>query len=239
MTMMKYVAVSFSKAGRSKPNEDSTLIKELGDSGIVLAIADGMGGKPGGAVASKAAVDLISAFVDKDPDISVEKLFEEIKINLTQKSKESNELGEMATTLSMVMIKAKLAMVGHVGDCRIYHLRANGLVSRTKDQTEVQRLIDDGILSKQRAQNYHRKNILLSVLNAADDYTLQLNSFDLKSGDRLVLLTDGAHSLIHKSEIRDISIRVESVEGLLSEIKNTIESRKIRDDYSVVACEIY
>ncbi|MFL1523692.1 PP2C family protein-serine/threonine phosphatase [Pseudomonas sp. O230] len=235
---MKYEAVSFSKAGRSKPNEDSTLIKELGDSAIVLAVADGMGGKPGGAIASKTAVEVISSLVDKDFGISVESLFEEVKKNLALKGDEMKELREMATTLSLVFIKDKQAVVGHVGDCRIYHLRANGLVSRTKDQTEVQRLIDDGILSKQRAQNYHRKNILLSVMNAADDYTLQLDSFGLESGDRLVLLTDGAHSLIQKNEMRDISVNAKSMTNFISEIKNTIESRKIRDDYSVVACEV-
>lgn len=236
---MKYEAVSFSMPGRSKPNEDSTLIKGLADGSFVLGIADGMGGKPGGAIASKTTVDLISSFIESNPSASISTLFEEVKKGLIVKGSEIKDFEHMATTLSLVFVKDKRAQVGHVGDCRIYHLRSNGLISRTKDQTEVQRLIDDGILSKQRAQDYHRKNILLSVMNASDSYELQLNEFELEAGDRLLLLTDGAHSLIQKNEIRDLSVNNSSIEKFLLEMKKTIESRKIRDDYSAVACEIY
>src|SRR3546814_5436694 len=57
------------------------------------------------------------------------------------------------------------ARVGHVGDSRIYHLRGSGLVTRTKDQTEVQHLIDEGILTPERAKMYPRKNVLLSAIS--------------------------------------------------------------------------
>jgi hypothetical protein len=45
--------------------------------------------------------------------------------------------------------------------------------------------------------------------------------------------------LIQKNEIRDISVSSDSIEVFLSEIQKKIESRKIRDDYSAVACELY
>lgn len=236
---MKFKALSFSLAGRSKPNEDSTLIKALGDNAIVLGVADGMGGKPGGAIASKTALELISTLVGDESAVSIEKLFQEVRSALKVKSAETEDFQDMATTLSIVLVKDKLALVGHVGDCRVYHLRSSGLISRTKDQTEVQRLLDDGILSKQRAQEYRRKNILLSVMNAEDTYDLQTNEFEVEPGDRLLLLTDGAYSLIQKNEIRDISINSSTIEIFLSEIQKKIESGKIRDDYSVIACEIY
>ncbi|MFJ7109442.1 PP2C family protein-serine/threonine phosphatase [Pseudomonas sp. NPDC098740] len=233
---MKYSAVSFSTAGRSKPNEDSTLIKEIGVNSILLAVADGMGGKPGGAIASKTAVEAIATLFERNVATSIETAFEKVKTELINNS--INTYKDMATTLSMLLITQTHALVGHVGDCRIYHLRGNGIISRTKDQSEVQRLIDDGILSKQRAKNYHRKNILLSVMNASDKYDLQQNNFELERGDRLILMTDGAHSLIQKSEIRDLSVSNNSLPIFLSEIKSKIETRKIRDDYSVIACEI-
>lgn len=236
MTRMKYTSDSFSTAGRSKPNEDSTLIKELGSDAVLLAVADGMGGKPGGALASKTAVGVISHLFEKNIDASIESAFEEVKNAIASSSQ--GEYKDMATTLSLMLIRDNNASVGHVGDCRIYHLRGNGLVSRTKDQSEVQRLLDDGILNKKMAQNYHRKNILLSVMNAADQYELQLNTFEVERGDRVILLTDGAHSLIQKTEMRDLSLSNRSLTEFLHAIKARIETRKIRDDYSVVACEI-
>lgn len=235
---MSHKAISFSRAGRNKPNEDSILIKELGDSAILLGIADGMGGKPGGATASKTVIQTAAKVMEAAPSTSVEMLFDEAQKALLSISREYEELTDMATTLSLVLIKDNQAVIGHVGDCRIYHLRENGLISRTKDQTEVQRLIDDGILSKQRAKNYHRKNILLSVINASGAFDLQINKFEIAPGDRLILLTDGAYSLIQKSEIRDASVACNSLEEFLSEVQKKIESRPIRDDYSVVAFEV-
>lgn len=203
-----------------------------------MGIADGMGGKSGGEIASQAAIAAVSALLEKNPAASIPQLIAEAKQAVASKSLEFEEHADMATTLSLALIRNGQAEIGHVGDCRIYHLRGNGLVSRTKDQTEVQRLIDDGILSKQRARDYHRRNILLSVINATGAFELQENAFETEPGDRLILLTDGAYSLIRKDEIRDISLRSESLDELLAEMQRVIESGKVRDDYSAVACQV-
>ncbi len=116
------------------------------------------------------------------------------------------EYSEMGTTLTVAVIQGNKVTLGHVGDTRLYHLRNKGIIARTKDQTEVQKLLDDGILNKQRAKNYHRRNVLLSVLTPDRDYELQSTSFNLDTHDRLLLLTDGAYSLASKLELRDLSL---------------------------------
>ncbi|MCF6252940.1 MAG: hypothetical protein L3J75_16980 [Methylococcaceae bacterium] len=120
----------------------------------------------------------------------------------------------------------------------VYHLRDTGIISITKDQTEVQRLIDDGVLSRKRAANYHRRNILLSAISNYSDYTLFQTEFYILAGDRLVLLSDGSYNLIRKKEIRDLSLQEHNLSNLSNKILNLIESREIRDDYSFVACQI-
>lgn len=238
MTTESFKIDSFSFPGRNKPNQDSVMTRRYGKGHLVLAIADGMGGKPGGNFASKIALMTIDSALDNDPDISIENIFSEVKKALVADSNSFPAFGEMATTLTVCLINGKEVTLGHVGDCRAYQLRGNGIATRTKDQTEVQRLLDDGILPRHMAKDYPRRNILLSVMNATLDYTLQKSTFSMKSGDRIVLMSDGAYSLLSKSEIRDLSVDSESEASFKSKILELIRTRPIKDDYSAIFCRV-
>ncbi|WP_339415114.1 PP2C family protein-serine/threonine phosphatase [Pseudomonas sp. RL_105y_Pfl1_103] len=238
MTVERFSISSFSFPGRSKPNQDSLLARWYGKGHMVLAIADGMGGKPGGSFASKIALQTIDIELDNNPEITIEEIFSHVKKALVADSILYPAYGEMATTLSVCLIKGKEVTLGHVGDCRVYQLRGNGITTQTKDQTEVQRLLDDGILPRHMAKDYPRRNILLSVMNATLDYTLQKKNFSMKEGDRLVLMSDGAYTLISKSELRDISVRSESENSFKDYVLELIRTRPIKDDYSAIFCRI-
>lgn len=235
--MLSYSAECFSEGGRDYPNQDSCLIKYVNDSLFVIAIADGMGGKKGGEIASRLAIKVISEEVDA-LNLSIPSLFQKAQLSIENKAKFDLENYEMGTTLTVAIIQKQNVTVGHVGDTRLYHLREQGIVSITKDQTEVQKLIDEGILTKRRAKNYHRRNILLSVLTPNKDFELQTSSFKIKERDRLLLLTDGAYSLASKLELRDLSVTYHELNAFLAQIKTLIESKKIHDDYTVVSLQV-
>ena len=236
--MINCIAKGFTEAGRGKPNQDSILVKRIDDSVTVIAIADGMGGKSGGDVASCIAVTTISNEVDAS-NFSISSIFQKVKEKIEERAIECPDYSEMGTTLTVAVIQGNKVTLGHVGDTRLYHLRNKGIIARTKDQTEVQKLLDDGILNKQRAKNYHRRNVLLSVLTPNRDYELQSTSFNLDTHDRLLLLTDGAYSLASKLELRDLSLVNEDLDTYLDKIKELIESKEIRDDYSVIALQAF
>lgn len=238
MTIESFKVDSFSFPGRNKPNQDSVMTRRYGNGHLALGIADGMGGKPGGNFASKIALQTIDAELDKNPEISIEEIFSQIKKALVADSLSFPAFGEMATTLTVCLFKGREVTLGHVGDCRVYQLRGNGIATRTKDQTEVQRLLDDGILPRHMAKDYPRRNILLSVMNATLEYTLQKSTFSVKSGDRIVLMSDGAYSLLSKSEIRDLSVSSESETSFKSNILELIRTRPIKDDYSAILCRV-
>ncbi|MDI4080829.1 PP2C family protein-serine/threonine phosphatase [Pseudomonas aeruginosa] len=238
MTSERYTVESFSFPGRSKPNQDAVLVKEYGEGALALGIADGMGGKPGGNFASRIAIRTIEDELSRNPETSIEDIFSKVKTKLVTESRLNPEFGEMATTLSVCLINNGVATIGHVGDCRVYHLRGNGIATRTKDQTEVQRLLDDGILPRHMAKDYPRRNILLSVMNATLDYSLQTDSFNIKPRDRIILMSDGAYSLLSKAEIRDLSVNSESESSLASGVLELIRMRPIRDDYSAILCRL-
>ncbi len=229
---------SFSIQGKNKLNQDAILHLNSDDV-YLFAIADGMGGELGGNLASNFSLNIVQEQFLNNSSIGIKKLFENVSNQLNNFSKLIPEYRNMATTLTICIIKDNIGYVGHVGDCRIYHLRNEGIMSRTKDQTELQKLLDDKILTKSLAKNYHRKNILLSVMSGTIPYELQENTFDLMSKDRLLLLSDGVYNIIDsKILIRDISLNANNIKVFSTNLQKEIESKKIKDDYSCISIEL-
>lgn len=227
---------TFSFAGKKGDNQDSILVERNGDD-FLLAIADGMGGKKSGGDASRIATETLSTAFKQEKNYDLPSMFRQAKDKIIEFA-EVNSIDQMGTTLTACLIKNDKVTVAHTGDTRLYHLRSEGIISVTKDQTEVQKLIDDGVLSKKRAEKYHRRNVLLSALTNYTDYSLFETEFYVSSFDRLILLTDGAYELIKKVEIRDLSVMNSNISKFTDKLKEAIELKKIHDDYSLIACQV-
>lgn len=235
--MNKYLIDSFSKAGKVVDNEDSIGYKAIDNDCIVLAIADGIGGEDGGEIASKIAVNTVINQIECN-NYSLKSIFNNVQFNINEYIKVNRSMAKMGTTLTVALIKGDRVKVGHVGDARIYHLRGNKIAFRTKDQTEVQKLIDLGVLSESRAKRYHRRNVLLSAITSSSDFDLQENEFSLESKDRIILMTDGTYNLVESDEIIEVSNNNQSISDFTKRIESIVESREIKDDYSMIALQV-
>ncbi len=235
---MKVFGAHFSRKGKKDRNEDSLLPLFEAKDRWWAAIADGMGGRPGGEIASKTVIDAIGADIREGHDSNINQLFSRAQKALQRVASENPLFKDMGTTLSILCIEGRSAKVGHVGDSRIYHLRSEGLEDRTIDQTEVEELLQRGILTRQSARRYPRRNVLLSVLAANRPFDLYLNNFEVKGGDRLVLLTDGAHSKVLRREIRDLSLRMESPSAFCDALAQEIANRSPNDDFSAICVDV-
>jgi protein phosphatase len=235
---MKVRSAFFSQRGQKSRNEDFVLPPLFVNNSWWAAIADGMGGQFGGEMASTTAIAAVKHTVEHAPEANILLIFEEAREKLAAKAREDVRLSEMGTTLSVVGIADGSARIGHVGDSRIYHLRGEGIVARTVDQTEVQQLVAQGVLSKAKARSYPRRNILLSVLSATRPFELQQDTFQVVAGDRLVLLTDGVSSKLLRREIRDISLSLPDTQAFCTALKERVSQRNPRDDYSAICMDI-
>lgn len=235
---MKIEYAYFSRQGHKERNDDFVL-PPIGSSDVWWsAIADGMGGHPGGSVASAAVIDAITAAIKTQHETDLSKLFSYGQERLRTVAKENPSLASMGTTLSLIHLFGSTGEVGHVGDSRIYHLRSEGLVDLTVDQTEVEQLVQQGVLTRARARQYPRRNILLSVLSPSRDYDLHRVTFDVREGDRFVLLTDGVSSKILRREIRDLSLQQSNAQLFCDALVSEVERRSPQDDYSAVCMDI-
>lgn len=209
----------FSIPGPSKVNEDAYDLAALSDRGLVAAIADGVGGNYGGSIASALAIQVSILELQKNPEVSFSDIFSSVAISIKEKAKEDLISSNMATTLTICKILPNgMVHIGHTGDTRVYHLRANGIVQRTKDQTEVAALIEAGILTRDQAQRYQRRSVLRSAMGAKVQYELFQVSFQIEQGDRVILVTDGVYRVLNKTQIRDLSIESNTTEDLSSKM---------------------
>ena len=170
--------------------------------GCLLAVlADGMGGKSGGRKAADQVVHTAQQLFDRyvptkdDPAEILRQLVLEshLMIKLTAITAEE----EPHSTLAAFLVGPGLAgTVVHAGDSRVYHFRGADMVSRTLDNSYVQRLIDEGKITEDEALEHPHKNLVLKVLNGSTQHEPDLGWLDIQAGDRLMICSDGLCGLV-------------------------------------------
>ena len=166
--------------------------------GCLLAIvADGMGGKSGGRKAADqvllTAQQLFERYTpsrDHAGEALKQMVLEShLMIRLTAMTAEE----EPHSTLAAFLISPSRSCDAiHAGDSRIYHFRGSEMVSRTKDHSYVQRLVDDGQLNEEDANTHPQSNLLTGCLGTHQDPPLTSHHIPLlEVGDTLLVCSDG------------------------------------------------
>ena len=173
----------------------------------VFAVADGMGGHEAGEVASAMAVEAIehaiSAQAIGDADALVAALVEANAEIRTRGSREP-ELDGMGTTCTAALIDRDVVWLAHVGDSRAYLLRAGQLTQLTDDHSLVANLVRDGMMALEDARVDGRRNIITRALGAEDRLRVDVSSFEIEPGDRLLLCSDGLTGLVEDARLAEV-----------------------------------
>lgn len=237
---MLFNVQSFTVPTSNRPNEDAFTFKLFSENEekLVAAIADGVGGNVGGGVASSTSVNLALELLTNKTEYKLFQIFEFIKNNLIEISTQDTRLLKMATTLTLLVIEQYKVKFGHVGDTRLYHLRSSGLKQKTKDQTEVALLVEQGVITPRKAKNYPRKSVLISALSASSDYSLQQGEFEIEPNDRLLLLSDGVYNVLPKRKICDISLNSFTLLEFKENLINELLLYELNDDATLILIEV-
>ncbi|MBI5192314.1 MAG: Stp1/IreP family PP2C-type Ser/Thr phosphatase [Nitrospirae bacterium] len=173
----------------------------------LYVVADGLGGHAGGEVASRLAVDVLRNNIISDYHILREKrsnLVSAIKIVnkwIIQEASKDYRLQDMGTTIVAVKLENDTALVAHVGDSRAYLIRDGGITQVTKDHTVVEDYIKAGLLTREEAFYSPYKSALSRALGTAADAEVDINDVKLRTGDTLILCTDGLTNMMSDSDI--------------------------------------
>ena len=107
----------------------------------------------------------------------------------------------VGTTLAALMIFDSHFACVWCGDSRVYRQRAGGLAQLSRDHSEVQDLIDRGVLAKDEAKAWPRRNVVTRALGATEVAALEIVDGPVLAGDRFLLCTDGLTAHVEDDEI--------------------------------------
>lgn len=196
-------SAAISHTGKVRSNN-----QDSGYSGANLfAVADGMGGHAGGDVASSIAIQRLERLDHAFPDVdeaqaSLQAAVTTAAGDLIRAAKERPELAGLGTTVSAIIMVEDHAVIGHIGDSRIYLYRDDELTQITADHTFVQRLVDSGRITPEEARYHPRRSVLMRVLSDMDhDPELDMFVMPTLPGDRWLLCSDGLSGVVDEPHI--------------------------------------
>lgn len=196
-------------------NQDSFLVSENNDNGLNLyLLADGMGGYKGGEIASKVAITAVNKYItqkfdeiSKNKESILELIEESIDFAnsaIYEESEQDEELQDMGTTLEVVLIYNNRIYIGHIGDSRIYRVRKNKMKKITTDHSYVEKLIQDGEITREESYTHPKKNLLIKALGTDKEVDPDLIYAPLERGDVLIMCSDGLTNMIREDKILEI-----------------------------------
>jgi len=199
--------------GTSLP--EKTLDERYEQAGWYAVVADGMGGRAAGEVASRTA--LVAAFEvtlrrsrwvtrvtsEEVPEILVRMrdLVEGVHAAVSEFASGRPDLAGMGTTFTLARIAGSSLVVGHVGDSRIYLHRRGVLRQLTRDQTSAQILADLGEIRPEEVARHRLSHILTQAVGSGKPLKVEVRHLWLIDGDELLLASDGLSGVVPEEQI--------------------------------------
>jgi serine/threonine protein phosphatase PrpC len=180
---------------------------ELPDRGLLLAVSDGMGGHPAGEVASLLVLDSLRQALAADQSGPVQAWLEQAvrRANAAVRSAAGLQNREgMGATLTAVVLIGGEAYIAEVGDSRAYLCRGGRLHQLTRDQSLVQMLVDDGVISHQDAAHSPHRHVIVQAMGHADEVRVAIGRLALRRLDTLLVCSDGVSNACRHDELRRI-----------------------------------
>jgi len=191
-------SAAISHTGKVRSNN-----QDSGYSGSNLfVVADGMGGHAGGDVASSLAIHRLTELDQPfssttEAEHALRDALSDTAAELIDTVARRPELAGMGTTVSALIMVDDYAVIGHIGDSRIYLYRDGELTQITTDHTFVQRLVDSGRITPEEARYHPRRSVLMRVLGDMDpDPEIDTFIMPTQDGDRWLLCSDGLSGVV-------------------------------------------
>jgi protein phosphatase len=207
---------------------------------VLAIVADGMGGHASGEIASRMAVEMIHEVYSKERDEkdvldALKSAFQTTNFTILQKSLEEETLSGMGTTATAIVLKEDQAFIGHMGDSRAYLLRGSMITQLTRDHSLVERMVSQGLLSREEADHHPQKNVIYKTLGVNRDDELDLlGPIPVSIDDIFLLCSDGLTNHVTDEEI----VKVVSKESPQKACENLIHLANQRGGHDNITVQI-
>ena len=225
-------------------NEDNLYLDEkLG----LLVVADGMGGHASGETASQLAVNIIRDYFQKaqaiigDFDSSYSEVTNKLKsaihlanIAVFEAAQSSPQLTGMGTTIAAALLNGNKLSIAHIGDSRVYLIRAGNIEQLTDDHSIVNEQVKRDLITKEEAIKSDMKNILTKALGISPDTEPDLNELTVFDGDILLLCSDGLTTMVTDEAILEIISFAENPDAACDSLISAANNNGGKDNITVL-----
>jgi PPM family protein phosphatase len=244
-------------------NEDSFLVQHLTWSELntnhqlaLVIVADGMGGHAGGDEAARLTLRTIGGSLA--PLLTTALTSQEHKVtraglanSIDAAIKDANRVVQgaaasnprhkgMGATTAVLVVWNGSAVIGHVGDCRVYHHHAGQLQQVTRDQTVVNRMVELGKLTPAEAVGHPASNEVLQAVGVRTALEPARYKLKLSPGDWLLVSCDGLHGQVDDRTIQETVTRAPPSAALLANrLVDLADQSGGMDNCTVVAVRCY
>ena len=245
-------AISFASKtdrGSSRPsNDDSLIALASGDlNGLadgLFIVADGMGGRPSGDVASKVTVETMPGVViehltnspGKSPTEAggdaLQKALDAANDALKKLSDEKPALRGMGTTCAALLMMGETAMVANIGDSRVYLLRGGALNLLTQEHSLIQPSRHRPEGEEQKGSGLH--NVVTRGIGLSAKVNAYIAAGELREGDTLLLCSDGLSGVVPEPDVIRIMEREEDLQKICDKLVAEANRRGGPDNISLI-----
>jgi len=208
---MNTITALTNRLGNRSNNQDRCLILERFGR-ILLVVADGMGGHARGELAAQTAIDSLSrSFLAQsgaidNPQDFLKNAMHSAHMDVVDAGNADSPPVNPRTTCVVCLVQDDQAWWAHLGDSRLYLLRAGSVLARTRDHTPVEELLQSGAIHEDELRTHPLRNSVSRCLGGG--LKLPKISFDhaqLKTDDILLLCSDGLWSALSEQRLAELS----------------------------------
>lgn len=172
--------------------------------GYLFAVADGVGGGLAGEVASREAIETLFTSYYANPKRwgrALQEAFQQANLHVYDLGQKNPAYRRMQTTLSALALMNDQAVLGFVGDSRIYQVRQGKIQQLSRDHSEVQELVRMQIITPEEARRHPRRNVITRSIGSDPLLQIEYRNIEVEIGDIFVLCTDGLWEPVEEQDI--------------------------------------
>ncbi len=229
---------------KRKLNQDFVYASDepIGNLPNIYIVADGMGGHNAGDYASKCTVETIVREVqgsfEKSPIRILSKAIREANEKVRRKARGDVNLAGMGTTVVAATCMGKYLQVANVGDSRLYIIN-DEIRQITRDHSLVEEMIRMGGLDREAARNHPDKNIITRAIGAKDTIEIDFFNEELKSGDIVLMCSDGLTNMLQDEEISAILKGAGTLKERAEKLVEAANNNGGRDNIAVIIIDMF
>lgn len=220
---------------RRPVNEDSAVVLE--DVGL-FAVADGVGGQNAGEIASRMAMEILRHHFSRrtrgDRMRYLEQVIAYLNGALHEMAMSEESLNGMATTLAVLLLEPRHAIIGHVGDSRVYRFAAGKLHRETIDHT----LVEAEHLGGLSILEYTKSYVLTRALGIGEEVIPDVKKIGLEPNTVFLLCTDGITRHVTDEELQDLLAHEPDPQRVCDRLKELCYERGARDNFTAIVVRV-